>query len=64
MILLARDVHQFRQEGSEAWSPAVLNAIEQNYVLTRNFECRYAVAAYEPKRPATGELRNFTDLRR
>jgi len=64
IILLARDIHQFRQEGSEAWSPAVLNTIEQNYVLTRNFECRYAVAAYEPKRPATGELRNFTGLRR
>jgi len=64
IILLARDVQKFQQEGSEAWSPGVLAAIEQNYILTRNFECRYAVAAYEPKRPATEELRNFSGLRR
>jgi hypothetical protein len=64
IILLARDVEQLRREGSEAWSSAVLGAIEQNYALKRHFECRYAVAAYEPRRPATGEFRNARELSR
>jgi hypothetical protein len=49
LILLAKEVEDFQRHGAEAWSPAVISAMEQNYELRRRFQCRYAMAAYEPK---------------
>jgi hypothetical protein len=49
VVLLSDEAKQLLREGSAAWSPSVLRAIEANYQLKARFACRYASAAYEPR---------------
>jgi len=48
VILLADTAKNMLRRGSEAWSPAVLQAVDETYKLKKRFACRYAAAAYEP----------------
>ena len=50
LIILDNDVDVMRRDpNQERWPPAVLDAIEQNYKLTRIFDCPESSFAYEPK---------------
>jgi hypothetical protein len=49
-ILLADTATSMLPQGSEAWSAEALQAIDERYQLKARFACRYATAAYEPRR--------------
>lgn len=49
-IVLSSDVATLRERRWDRWPPALLDAVEQNYVLDRRFECRDGAAAYIPAR--------------
>jgi hypothetical protein len=50
LIILENDVERMKRDpNQERWPPDVLDAIEQNYKLTRIFDCAESSFAYEPK---------------
>jgi hypothetical protein len=50
LIILSNDLEIMRRDPKqERWPPSVLDAIEENYKLTRIFDCVDSSFAYEPK---------------
>lgn len=43
---------EYREQGAERFSPAVIRAIAENYQATTGFDCRDMVILYKPKDPA------------
>lgn len=48
-VVLARDVARLRLQKTDRWSPALLDAVEQNYRLEGSFLCSNGSAVYVPK---------------